>query len=144
MKKLLISACALTAFVALAAFGGAALAPRAHAEGTALSAAELGQAKTLYKKHCKKCHGWDGKGQTTMGKKQGVKDWTVAEWQGAVDDATMLKTIVEGWKDAANPKRAMPAYAERMKPEEMQLMVKTVRAFAAQPGPFADEAAKEK
>ncbi|HVK57688.1 MAG TPA: c-type cytochrome [Candidatus Kapabacteria bacterium] len=33
-------------------------------------------AKANYDKHCAKCHGPDGKGQTRMGKQAGAKDYT--------------------------------------------------------------------
>ena len=35
----------------------------------------------LYEKHCLKCHGADGKGETKMGKKVGAKDLTDAKVQ---------------------------------------------------------------
>jgi len=41
--------------------------------GAALSAGAA-DAKAIFEKDCAKCHGPDGKGDTKMGKKNGVKD----------------------------------------------------------------------
>lgn len=48
-----------------------------------------------YTKHCASCHGADGAGKTTMGKKQKVKDYTTAEGQ-KFSDAEGVKAILEG------------------------------------------------
>ena len=55
----------------------------------------LGDAADLYGKHCKSCHGADGKGQTTMGKKSKAKDYTTADGQDWTD-ADGVKAILEG------------------------------------------------
>lgn len=55
--------------------------------------------KATYTKHCAKCHGADGKGQTKMGQKLKAKDYTTAKaWEG-VTDAAALKAVTEGMKD---------------------------------------------
>jgi len=59
------------------------------------SPAAFGDAAALYAKNCKSCHGADGKGQTTMGKKSKVKDYTTAEGQKWTD-AEGVKAILEG------------------------------------------------
>ena len=60
--------------------------------GTGVASAD---AATLYAKHCASCHGKDGKGQTTMGKKSKAKDYTTAEGQDWTD-AEGVKAILEG------------------------------------------------
>ena len=55
----------------------------------------LGDAAALYAKNCKSCHGADGKGQTTMGKKSKAKDYTTEEGQKWTD-AEGIKAILEG------------------------------------------------
>lgn len=69
---------------------------------TMLSAALLlatplafGDAAELYTSKCKSCHGADGKGQTTMGKKSKAKDYTTAEGQKWTDEEG-VKAILEG------------------------------------------------
>jgi hypothetical protein len=52
-----------------------------------------------YQKHCQKCHGADGKGDTKMGKKTGCKDMSTAEYWAKFDDARALKSVKEGMKE---------------------------------------------
>jgi len=46
-------------------------------------------ANTLWADHCAKCHGADGKGQTAMGKKLGVKDLTTTKLTAAEMEAVI-------------------------------------------------------
>lgn len=62
----------------------------------ALSAsAEEGSA--IYAKECAKCHGADGKGQTTMGKKLKCKDLTVEA--AKLGEAKIVAAIKDGVKE---------------------------------------------
>ena len=84
----------------------------------------------LWKAKCASCHGADGKGQTEQGKKKGAEDMTSKEWQAARKDADMLKTLGEGFKKEKNGvKQEMEAYKDKLKPEEMDALIKYVRAF---------------
>src|SRR5512144_994452 len=56
-------------------------------------ATHAADAKALYEKDCAKCHGADGKGQTKMGQKLGVKDYTDAKVQAEMKDDAMANTI---------------------------------------------------
>lgn len=55
--------------------------------------------KALYEQDCAKCHGSDGKGQTTMGKRLNCKDYSDAKVQDALKDDAIVKAIKEGVKD---------------------------------------------
>lgn len=55
--------------------------------------------KELWDKHCLKCHGADGKGQTTMGKKLKVKDYTDPAVQKKFTDEEAIKITKEGKKE---------------------------------------------
>ena len=79
MKKLLV--------IGIAAMAVAALSARAE------------DAKTLYANNCAKCHGADGKGDTKIGQKLGVKDFTDAKVQAEMKDDAAFKAIKEGVKD---------------------------------------------
>lgn len=88
----------------------------------------LADAAALAKKHCATCHGADGKAKTKMGEKLGAKDWSSEDVQKK-DDAAIKKQITEGSKDPATGKEKMPGFASKLKPEEVDEMVKYVRTF---------------
>ena len=58
--------------------------------------ASAADGKTAYTDSCAKCHGEDGKGQTTMGKKLGARDYTDAKVQASVTDDQAFKSCKEG------------------------------------------------
>ena len=88
-----------------------------------VSAADV---KDNWDKACAKCHGADGKGDTKMGKKVEVKDFTDAKYQESMKDEDMFKAIKEGVKDG--DKIRMKA-AEGLSDDEMKALVAYVRAF---------------
>ena len=64
--------------------------------GLGVSLAQAEDAKAIWDKSCKKCHGEDGSGQTAMGKKLGLKDYTDAKVQAEMKDDEIAKAIKEG------------------------------------------------
>ena len=88
--------------------------------------ASAADVKENWDKNCAKCHGPDGKGDTKMGKKLDIKDFTDAKYQASLKDDAMLKAIKEGVKDG--DKVRMKA-AEGLSDEEMKALVTYVRAF---------------
>jgi cytochrome c553 len=88
--------------------------------------ASAADVKENWDKNCAKCHGPDGKGDTKMGKKLEIKDFTDTKVQAALKDDAMLKAIKEGVKDG--DKTRMKA-AEGLSDEEMKALVTYVRAF---------------
>src|SRR5208283_3679188 len=62
--------------------------------------ASAAEAKDNWDTLCAKCRGADGKGQTKMGQKLGVKDFTDAKVQAAIKDEDAIATIKDGKKDA--------------------------------------------
>ena len=73
--------------------------------------ARAGDAKALYEQTCLKCHGADGKGDTKMGQKLGVKDYSSAAVQDAMKDADAIKAIKEGVKDKIGSCKVPTAFA---------------------------------
>src|SRR6476659_7220581 len=73
--------------------------------------ARADDAKAIYDKDCAKCHGTDGKGQTKMGQKLGVKDYTDAKVQAELKDDVAVKAIKEGLKDKEGKVLMKPAEA---------------------------------
>ena len=55
--------------------------------------ASAADAKANWDSLCAKCHGEDGKGQTKMGQKLGVKDFTDAKVQADLKDDAAFKAI---------------------------------------------------
>lgn len=77
-----------------------------------------------WEKHCQKCHGADGKGDTKMGKKTGAKDMTTAEYQTALKDDAAFKAIKDGVKDGDTVKMKP---ADGMTDDEIKALVAYVR-----------------
>ncbi len=84
-------------------------------------------AKENWTKHCAKCHGADGKGQTAMGKKLGAKDYTDAKVQAGLKDEELFKATKEGVKDK-DGKVKMKGFAE-LSDDEIKALVKHIREF---------------
>ena len=107
MKKILILTVAITA--------------------SALLAAAAGDAKENYDKSCAKCHGKEGKGDTKMGAKLGVKDYTDAKVQDAMKDDAAFKAIKEGLKDKDDKVLMKPA--EDLADADIKALIAYMRAF---------------
>ncbi|MCX6891399.1 MAG: cytochrome c [Verrucomicrobia bacterium] len=88
-----------------------------------VSAADV---KENWDKNCAKCHGADGKGDTKMGKKLEIKDFTDAKYQASMKDEEMLKAMKDGVKDGE--KVRMKA-VEGLSDDDMKALVKFVRDF---------------
>ena len=94
----------LTALFA-AAIGLAALGARAEADK---------KIERIWKSKCASCHGIAGKGDTEMGKKLAIADYTKPEWQKGKTDADIKKAILEGVKrEKGGIKQEMDAYKEK-------------------------------
>jgi cytochrome c6 len=82
----------------------------------------FGDAAEIYAKNCASCHAKDGTGNTTMGKKSKVKDYTDAKVQATFTDAEAHKAILEG-------KEKMKGFKDKITDAEATELVKYVRAF---------------
>jgi mono/diheme cytochrome c family protein len=78
-------------------------------------------AASLYKAKCSACHGADGKGDTPMGKKMGLRDLASPEGQKMSDNE--LAAIIADGKDK------MPNYKKSLKPEQIKELVAFVRSL---------------
>ena len=81
---------------------------------TVVSAAE---AKDNFLKFCKGCHGLEGKGDTPMGQKFKVRDYSDPAVQGTLKDEEMFKVIKEG-----DEKNHMKATADKMSDDEIKAL----------------------
>jgi cytochrome c6 len=94
---------------------------------TAATAALAGDAKETWDKTCAKCHGADGKGQTKMGQKLGVRDYSDAKVQADLKDDAAFKAIKEGLKDKEDKTLMKPA--EGLSDDDIKALVAQVRSF---------------
>lgn len=78
-------------------------------------------------KHCLKCHGKDGKGNTKMGKQSGVKDYTDAKVQAEMKDENAIKIIKEGIVEKG--KKKMEPYGDKLNDDEIKALIAHMRAF---------------
>jgi cytochrome c553 len=90
-------------------------------------AASAADAKETWDKSCAKCHGADGKGQTKMGQKLGIKDLTDAKVQADLTDDAATKAIKEGVKDKDDKTLMKPA--EGLSDDEVKALVTYLRTF---------------
>jgi mono/diheme cytochrome c family protein len=86
------------------------------------AAAQQGAGASLYKAKCSACHGSDGKGDTSIGKMEKIRDLTSEEVQKQ-DDADWTAIINTG-------KNKMPAYGKSLKPEQVKDLVGYIRTLA--------------
>ena len=75
----------------------------------------------LYKSKCQVCHGPDGKGDTTAGKKVGAKDLHSPE-VAKVSDAALFDIVKKG-------KQKMPAYDKKLTDGQIKALVAYVRSL---------------
>jgi cytochrome c553 len=87
-----------------------------------VSAADV---KENWEKVCGKCHGPDGKGDTKMGQKLGIKDLTDAKLQADLKDEQAFKSIKDGIKDDEGKIKMKPA--ENMSDDAITALVQYVR-----------------
>ena len=76
----------------------------------------------LFKAKCSACHGADGKGDSPLGKKMGVRDFTSPEVQKMSDDE--LTAMISDGKDK------MPSYKKSLKPDQIKELVAYIRSLA--------------
>jgi cytochrome c553 len=107
MKKIIILA---------AAFGLAA--------GFSVRAADV---KDNWSTLCVKCHGADGKGNTKMGARLGVKDFTDAKVQADMKDDAAFKALKEGLK-SDDDKTLMKPF-DTLSDDEIKALIAYVRTL---------------
>lgn len=81
----------------------------------------------IYGKKCASCHGKDGTGNTTMGKKKGARDYTDAAVQASFSDEEGVKAILEGVKK--DGKEIMKGMADKVTADEAKAMIAHMRTF---------------
>src|ERR1017187_9644433 len=91
--------------------------------------ASAAEAKDNWTTLCAKCHGAEGKGDTKIGAKLGVKDFTDAKVQAAIKDEDATKAIKEGRKNADGNTLMKPF--DTLTDDEVKALVAYVRGLKA-------------
>jgi len=82
-------------------------------------------AKENWDQLCAKCHGADGAGNTKMGKKLKVKDYTDAKVQAEFTDEQIAKVTAEG--STKDGKELMKGFKEDLAPADVTALVSYIR-----------------
>jgi len=82
-----------------------------------------GETADLWNKKCAICHGKDGKGDTKIGKKKGVKDLTDPAVRAKFDRDRMIKHTTEGIPDEDGDGFRMKGFAEKLSADEIAALV---------------------
>src|SRR5438045_9114572 len=83
------------------------------------SGAAFADAGALWAQHCASCHGKDGIGNTTMGKKLGLKDYTKEQGFSDAEAANVIK----------NGKGKMKGYKDKLSDADVKALVTYVRSL---------------
>jgi cytochrome c553 len=94
---------------------------------TTFITASAADVKENWDKSCAKCHGPDGKGDTKMGQKLGIKDLTDAKVQAEFKDEQAFKSVKEGIKD--NEGKVKMKAVEGLSDDEIKALVAHVRTL---------------
>ncbi len=86
----------------------------------------------LFRSQCSACHGIDGRGQTTAGKRLKVKDWTDGKTLPTLSDEQIRSIIREGRKDE-DGKQQMQPY-KKLTDEQVTALIGHIRQFAKKTG----------
>src|ERR1017187_1481265 len=84
-------------------------------------------AKANWDSLCAKCHGAEGKGDTKIGQKLGVKDFTDAKVQADLKDEAATKAIKDGLK-SSDDKTLMKPF-DTLSADEVKALVAYVRGL---------------
>lgn len=96
----------------------------------AVPAAMAADAKAVWDEHCAKCHGESGKGDTKLGKKLKLKDYSDPKFQAEFTDQQLLDATMQGVK-GSDGKEKMKGYADKISEEEGKAVVQLIRSFKA-------------
>ena len=119
MKKL--KATAVLCHLCLFALGALAHVG-AGAEGKKEQDKLVERGKSVYTARCVRCHGADGRGQTTIGQMTEAPDLTDAKWRAGRSRARMIESVTRG-------RGQMPAFSKRLTKDEIAAAVAYARTL---------------
>lgn len=89
---------------------------------SAITAKQVKEAKSLFKQHCVKCHGTDGRGQTAEGETMGAQDFTDQEWRNRDEEQRIMNSIIHGHGQ-------MPSFGKKLSQAQIKLLSAYVLTF---------------
>jgi mono/diheme cytochrome c family protein len=101
-------------------------------------AAQAPAAKDLrlfYQENCVRCHGVDGAARDVAGARLKGQDFTDKDWARSTKDEAMVKTILKGKFFGL----AMPAFKDKLTPDEARSLVTEVLRKAEKGRPITPE-----
>ena|SRR2546423_14480299 len=96
--------------------------PLQNTNHSAIPANQVKEAKSIFKQHCVKCHGPDGRGQTAAGEIAGAQDFTDQEWQSRVEEQRITNSITHGHGQ-------MPSFEKKLSKAQIKLLSAYVMTF---------------
>jgi cytochrome c6 len=93
------------------------------------SVAYSAEPKQLFMQNCAMCHGVDGKGQTIIGKKYKIPDFTLASWVSQ-NPASKIKDDIENGHTTKAGQQVMKPFKDRLSPEEIESLVKYIQGLS--------------
>jgi mono/diheme cytochrome c family protein len=75
-----------------------------------------------YDRACARCHGSNGRGETSMGARMGVPDFTAPAWKKTASGKRLIFVVTSGHE-------GMPAFKDTFTKEEIKDLVTYVRNF---------------
>ncbi len=104
----------------------------ATALGLLISTGTTAQADTaeLFKKKCAICHGEDGKAETKIGQKKGIRSFLDPEVKAAMDRGRMIESLTNGIKEEGSDKLKKKGFADKLSPDEIEALVDYVISLA--------------
>jgi mono/diheme cytochrome c family protein len=85
----------------------------------------------VWMKNCRKCHGEDGKGDTAIGKKFSIRDYTNAAVLDGLTDEAIKAAIVHGIKNG-DGKKVMLAFGDKIREEDIAAVTAYLRSLKAE------------
>jgi len=87
-----------------------------------IPANEIKKVRNLFRQHCVKCHGADGRGQSAEGEIAGAQDFTDKEWQHRVEEQRIINSITYGHGQ-------MPSFGKKLSKAQIKLLCTFVLTF---------------
>ena len=84
---------------------------------------QMARAKSIFKDRCARCHGVDGRGETTLGQMLDPPDFTEEKWSKPDPSNDELASAIRAGKGE------MPAFGKKLTRQEISYLIAYIRRF---------------